>query len=82
LTSWTPNPWKASPPHIMLRKFGSIFHCYCCCCCHHCSYKPAFTSIDRTNRWAPYTIQNSPSTPGNINQHRPWADWSTPNKTE
>jgi hypothetical protein len=39
-------------------------------------------SIDRPNRWAPRTMWNTPSTPGNIKQYRTCADWFPLNKTE
>jgi hypothetical protein len=42
------------------------------------SSKPACTSVDKTKRWALCTMWESPIYSRNINQHSPWADWSSP----
>jgi hypothetical protein len=39
-------------------------------------FLPACLSTGRKNRWAPCTLWDSPTTPGNINQCSPWEYWS------
>jgi hypothetical protein len=51
-TSWIPNPWKVSPCHVTLRKFGAIY------AIATASSKSVCVSINRTNGWAPHTMWN------------------------
>jgi hypothetical protein len=76
VTAWTPSLWK--PPHAMLHWEKVAWFLPTASACS----KPAYVSTDRTNKWVPHSMQNSPIHPGNIKQHSPWAGWLPPNKTE
>jgi hypothetical protein len=73
VTSWTPNPWKASLHCAALRKAGaiSLHHCSQLQTCLHVNWQNEQVSITHHAR-LPYPPTR------NINQHIPWADWSPP----